>query len=125
MCGYQEEGSTGCDDSYGKTTAEMQTVSTFQEAGWDFIGESSNGTDDTWAICEGADYPRDTWEFTIGDFDNDNDTDFADFCILAEHWLAADGSFWCGEGCDLTNDGSVNSEDLMVFAENWLDSIAP
>jgi hypothetical protein len=110
----------------GKTTAEMQTAGTFLEAGlpdaagWDFVGESQNGTENIWAICEGGDYPRLAWEFVIGDFDADADTDFADFCILAEHWLAADGSFWCGQGCDLTNDGSVNWQDLMVFVENWL-----
>ena len=74
----------------------------------------------TLPICDGVDYPHLAWQFSIGDFDADADTDFADFCILAEHWLAADGSFWCGQGCDLTNDGSVNWQDLMVFAENWL-----
>ncbi len=109
----------------GKTTAEMQTASTFLETGWDFVGESQNGTEDIWAICEGVDYPHLAWEFVIGDFDADADTDFADFCILAEHWLAADGSFWCGQGCDLTNDGSVNWEDLMVFAQSWLTGMAP
>ena len=61
----------------------------------------------------------------IGDFDADAYTDFADYCILAEHWLAADGSFWCSQGCDLTNDGSVNWQDLMVFADSWLTGIAP
>ena len=37
------------DDIYGavgKTTAEMQTQSTFTDAGWDFVGETSNGTND-------------------------------------------------------------------------------
>ena len=43
---------------------------------------------------------------------------------LREQRTSADGSFWCGQGCDLTNDGSVNSEDLIVFAENWLGTIA-
>ncbi len=109
----------------GKTTAEMQTSSTFVDAGWDFVGETGNGTEDIWLICEGVAYPHLAWEFVIGDFDADADTDFADFCILAEHWLAADGSFWCGQGCDLTNDGSVNWQDLIIFAEKWLTGIAP
>ncbi len=116
----QTSGQTTSAGGTGKTTAEMQTGSTFLEAGWDFVGESQNGTQDFWAICEGGDYPHLAWEFTIGDFDADADTDFLDFCILAEHWLAADGSFWCGQGCDLTNDGSVNWQDLMVFLDNWL-----
>jgi hypothetical protein len=46
----------------GKTTAEMQTTSTFLEAGWDFLGETANGTDDIWWILEGQDYPRLWWE---------------------------------------------------------------
>jgi hypothetical protein len=46
----------------GKTTAEMQTVSTFLEAGWDFAGETANGTEDIWWILEGKDYPHLWWE---------------------------------------------------------------
>lgn len=42
----------------GKTTAEMYTAGTFLEAGWDFVGETSNGMDDIWKIAEGTDYPR-------------------------------------------------------------------
>ncbi len=62
MCGTQEEGATGCDDSHGKTTARMQMESTFSDAGWDFIDETVNGTDDIWWIDEGVDYPRLWWE---------------------------------------------------------------
>jgi hypothetical protein len=46
----------------GRTTAEMQTASTFLEAGWDFVGEAANGTEDIWWILEGEDYPRLWWE---------------------------------------------------------------
>jgi len=46
----------------GKTTAEMQTASTFLEAGWDFMEETANGTEDIWWILEGQDYPRLWWE---------------------------------------------------------------
>ncbi|MBP7053999.1 MAG: hypothetical protein KBE65_23560 [Phycisphaerae bacterium] len=49
-------------DGVGKTTAEMQTTSTFLDAGWDFMGESANGTEDLWWILEGKDYPRLWWE---------------------------------------------------------------
>jgi parallel beta-helix repeat protein len=45
-----------------KTTAEMQTASTFLEAGWDFVDESENGTEDIWWIIEGQDYPHLWWE---------------------------------------------------------------
>jgi hypothetical protein len=62
MCGIQEDNATGCDDSYGKTTTEMQTASTFQGVGWDFVDETANGTEDIWWIDEGNDYPRLWWE---------------------------------------------------------------
>jgi The GLUG motif len=46
----------------GKTTTEMQMAATFLEAGWDFVGETENGTDDVWWIDEGQGYPRLWWE---------------------------------------------------------------
>jgi hypothetical protein len=46
----------------GKNTVEMQTATTFLEAGWDFVDEDANGTDDIWWILEGQDYPRLWWE---------------------------------------------------------------
>jgi len=46
----------------GKTTAEMHTAKTFLDAGWDFVGETTNGTEDIWRILEGKDYPRLWWE---------------------------------------------------------------
>jgi hypothetical protein len=49
--------------STGKTTAEMQTAKTFLDAGWDFVGETKNGTEDIWWILDGKDYPRLVWQF--------------------------------------------------------------
>jgi len=51
----------------GKTTAKMQTASTFLEAGWDFADESENGAEDIWWILEGRDYPRLVWELIEGE----------------------------------------------------------
>ncbi len=42
----------------GVPTAEMQAAGTFLEAGWDFVGETANGTEDIWWILEGRDYPQ-------------------------------------------------------------------
>ena len=58
----QTSGQTTSAGGTGKTTAEMQTVSTFLDAGWDFVGETANGTEDIWWILEGKDYPRLWWE---------------------------------------------------------------
>ena len=54
----QTSGQTTSAGGTGKTTAEMQTASTFLDAGWDFVDETTNGTDDIWWILEGQDYPR-------------------------------------------------------------------
>jgi hypothetical protein len=58
----QTSGQTKSDGGTGKTMAEMQTASTFLEAGWDFVDETANGADDIWWINEGQDYPRLWWE---------------------------------------------------------------
>jgi len=39
-----------------------RTASAFLEAGWDFVGETANGTEDIWWILEGQDHPRLWWE---------------------------------------------------------------
>jgi hypothetical protein len=64
MCGHDDgqEDAGHCDDSFGLPTTEIQTADTFLEAGWDFIGETANGTDDIWWILECRDYPRLWWE---------------------------------------------------------------
>jgi hypothetical protein len=64
------------DAGIGKTTTEMQTASTFLDAGWDFMGETENGTEDIWWILEGQDYPRLWWErtgVTVGQSDSQSD----------------------------------------------------
>ncbi len=45
-----------------------QHTSTFLDAGWDFVGESANGTDDIWWIDEGKDYLRLWWETPAIDY---------------------------------------------------------
>jgi hypothetical protein len=46
----------------GKTTTQMHTAGTYLQAGWDFVNETENGTEDTWWIDEGKDYPRLWWD---------------------------------------------------------------
>ena len=61
----QTSGQTKSSGGTGKTTTEMQTATTFLEAGWDFMGEIENGTEDIWWIPEGRGvraYPRLWWE---------------------------------------------------------------
>jgi len=60
----QTSGQATSNNGTGKTTAEMQTARTFLDAGWDFVGETANGTEDIWWILEGKDYPRLWWELS-------------------------------------------------------------
>jgi len=82
MCGSQSEWTTGCDPNCGKTTAEMQTKSTFTEAGWDFV--------EIWLINQGATYPVLRQEIR-SDLNGNAGVDFADFAIFADHWLEGKG----------------------------------
>lgn len=62
MCGAENDEDSGCDDAFGRTTAEMHTAGTFLEAGWDFVNEAENGTEEIWWILEAQSYPRLSWE---------------------------------------------------------------
>jgi outer membrane protein assembly factor BamB len=44
-------------DGTGKSTAAMQDVSTFLAAGWDFAGETTNGSANYWTMGAGPSYP--------------------------------------------------------------------
>ncbi len=56
--------SSGPDNGYGQplTDAQMKQQSSF--VGWDFVGETANGTEDIWDICQGLDYPKLAWTFS-------------------------------------------------------------
>ncbi|MHC4361859.1 MAG: GLUG motif-containing protein [Planctomycetota bacterium] len=71
-------GSTTDPNVIGKTTAEMQTKSTFTDAGWDFV--------EVWGIGENQTYPF-LRVYPAGDMNHDNKVDWADLAILAGHWL--------------------------------------
>ncbi len=120
----QTSGLTASAGGTGRTTAQMQNRNTFVGSGWDFVGETANGTDDIWAICNGADYPRLLWQFVLGDFDGDGDVDFVDFALMAAKWLKADSALYCSEpGCDITGEGTIDTKDLREFCENWLTGV--
>ena len=72
---------SGQDNSAGgtpKTTAEMKTMSTFTDAGWDFV--------EIWGIGENQTYPFLRFA-PAGDFNYDKKVDLFDLAILASHWL--------------------------------------
>ncbi|NIQ74214.1 MAG: hypothetical protein GWN80_01425, partial [Gammaproteobacteria bacterium] len=57
----ETSGQDSSDSGMGLTTAEMQMISTFTDAGWDFVGEIFNGVEDIWFLPQ-QDYPRLWWE---------------------------------------------------------------
>jgi len=117
----QTSGQTTSAGGTGKTTAEMQTASTFLEVGWDFVDESANGTEDIWSICEGTNYPRFVWQIPAGDFVCPDGITIDDFLFFMEHWLNdnCDSSNGYCEGTDLDKSGTVDVIDLEIFFENW------
>jgi hypothetical protein len=57
----QSSGFQYSDGGTGKTTAQMQSMQTFQSAGWDFIF-ANDGPDDAWAMPPGGGYPILWWQ---------------------------------------------------------------
>jgi len=45
------------DGGTGKTTGEMQNIQTYQNAGWDFVGEVKDGLHEFWQMPEAGGYP--------------------------------------------------------------------
>ena len=70
----------------GKTTSEMQDINTYLNAGWDFIYEDINGTEDIWGIM---DYPVFSWQVdfeTMPDLTNLSFNDAGG--LLSDHGFA-------------------------------------
>jgi hypothetical protein len=100
----------------GKTTEEMQTKSTFTDAGWDF-------STPIWKMnCEGMSYPKlSWWQPAKGDFLCPDGVNFVDYSFFASHWQEDN----CGasndcDGRDLDLLGTVDIKDLGIFVDNWL-----
>ncbi|HUT46481.1 MAG TPA: GLUG motif-containing protein [Sedimentisphaerales bacterium] len=101
----------------GKTTVQMQTISTFTSAGWDFWN--------LWTICEGMNYPVFFWQIPVVDFLCPDGVDFIDFAFFANHWgqnNCNEVNYYC-EGTDLDFSGTVDEADLEIFFDNWLAGV--
>ncbi len=106
-----------------KTTAEMKTKSTFTDAGWDFVGETINGTNDYWRMCvDDVNYPLLSWQFISGDFVCPDGVDFFDFAFFANYWMDdnCSGLDDC-DGADIDFSGTVGMADLKIFCQHWLE----
>lgn len=98
----------------GKTTAEMQMLSTFFSVAWDFYT--------IWTICEGVNYPVLRWQIPPGDFRCPDGVTIIDLAWFAQHWLdehCFSANSYC-EGVDLDQSSVVDFADFAIFADNWL-----
>lgn len=105
-------------------TEQLQTMSTFTDAGWDFVGETTNGTDDIWRLCEDlVSYPRLSWQFLLGDLLCPDGVNFVDYSFFADHWddePCYEFNNYC-DATDLDKLGTVDLSDLLIFSGNWLE----
>jgi hypothetical protein len=119
---YWDEDATGIGTSAGGTgltTDLMKQKASFE--GWDFVGESANGTADIWRLCEDlADYPRLSWQFGA-DLDCPDGVFFEDVLYLAGRWLETDLDPYTS--ADRTGDAGVDFADYALLAESWLEGI--
>ena len=114
---------SGPDNGAGTPLTDEQMKQRESFVGWDFVGESANGTDDVWRMCvDGVEYPKLWWEFNTGDFVCPDGVDFADFAVLAMAWMLENGEEGYNPRCDISEpaDERIDMSDLEVFTENWL-----
>ena len=106
----------------GESTANMKTQSTFTNAGWDFVAETANGTEDIWDICEHTNYPKLAWQSMWGDLLCPDGVDLGDYSFFAERWLNSNcaASNDC-DGTDLDLSGAVGWGDFRIFCQHWLE----
>jgi hypothetical protein len=109
-------GNGSSDGATGKSTAEMKTLSTFTDAGLDFVGETVNGTNDYWYMPAGS-YPLLVFAKPAGDMNLDGRVDNADLMLMGEQWLGAPGV----PSADIAPepDGVVNFRDFAILANQW------
>ncbi len=118
-------GGTGGGDSGAATgfnTSQMQTLNSWICMGWDFVGETTNGTNDIWRMCaDGVDTPRLRWEFAPADFVCDDGVNLVDFAYLANYWglTGCDIGTDCGRA-DIDGTGDVGLGDLLELTNDWL-----
>lgn len=101
----------------GKTTVQMRTARMFLDAGWDFVGETLNGTEDVWWIFDGRDYPRLWWERVLGDDLEDGKAGPLWFVYEPEPELARIREV--NGRLEASTVGAMENVDAMYVAEGW------
>lgn len=104
------------------TDEEMKQQSSF--IGWDFVGETANGTQDIWRMCvDGVRYPLLWWQFiNKADLDCPDGVNLIDFAEFANWW----GYEYCEnyndcDGADFDFSDTVDIQDLAIMSNYWLE----
>ena len=108
---------SGPDNSSGTPLTDMQMKQQSSFVGWDFAGETANGYDDFWRLCNaGLEYPGLWWEYLPGDIACPDGVDIWDVNELCEQWLITKMPI---DLAPPNGDGIVNFADFAVFAGGW------
>ncbi|MFZ0033461.1 MAG: hypothetical protein WAK60_00555, partial [Sedimentisphaerales bacterium] len=115
---------SGPDNGYGEPLTDEQMKQQGSFVGWDFVGETANGTEDIWRMCiDGVNYPLLWWQFNTADFTCPDGVDFIDFAILANAWLSNPTQVNWNPRCDIAEppDNVIDTLDLAIFTQHWLE----
>jgi hypothetical protein len=101
-------------------TEQLQTMSTFTDAGWDFVSETVNGLNNIWTINDGIRYPEHVWPLV--NLTGWYEVDLLDYAFFANQW----GQDNCPDvndcdGADFDFSSDVNWADLKIFCDHWLE----
>jgi hypothetical protein len=118
----ETSGQTTSPAGTGLPTDQMQTLSTFTDAGWDFVGEEVNGTNDIWRMCEdGVHYPHLFSQHSVhGDYACPDWVGLEDLEALALNWLTDDNDPDFNYACDGNGDGRIGLIDFSLLSRHWL-----
>ena len=108
-------GTTSSDGGTGLSTTDIQNRQTFLDAGWDFVNETANGTEDIWHMPYGAvGSPKLWWHRDIlGDWIGKYGVGVEDYAVLAGSWMNINAEI------NLSGPDIIDFEDLAVFLGNW------
>jgi len=131
-----EASSADYTDCFWDTTSSNQTTSAYGTGlpiglmmlqasftNWDFLGNSGDGTDDIWKICQTTNYPKLVWQLLPGDFVCPDGVDFEDLLVLIDQWLESPS--FADIAPASAPDGIVSFPDFALFAQNWLTGLEP
>jgi hypothetical protein len=105
------------DNNFGEPLTDEQMKQQTSFVGWDFVGETENGIQDIWKICNGTNYPKLAWQKPLsGDFVCPDGVDFYDFAVFANQWSLEKLSY---DIAPPGGNGIVNFLDYALFANNW------